>query len=250
MAAKAIRPRSGLQPGVVQRHERRHAGSKDHVASHEAVKRIPRPEQRPQSGPAAPSRALSSAPTRSTHSAATAPSAASPAPPAALSAAQTQQRPAPCISTHVAIRCPQSTTSSANNSAGHVTSHTTNQEHATSGPAPSAAFSAHRAASFAPPAAPTECLPSAHRTPPAAPTAAPTAAPISSPQPRPQQRQPRRIRGHPPRYERHQERPTISTAAHQPHSPSANGSASRNHIGQPVPHVSSTCRAPSAQSRH
>nr|XP_036677764.1 serine/arginine repetitive matrix protein 1-like [Drosophila suzukii] len=29
MAAKAIRPRSGLQPGVVQRHERRHAGSKD-----------------------------------------------------------------------------------------------------------------------------------------------------------------------------------------------------------------------------
>ncbi|XP_037731307.1 extensin-like, partial [Drosophila subpulchrella] len=54
---------------------------------------------------------------------------------------------------------------------------------------------------------------------------------------------------HPPRYERHQERPTISAAAHQPHSPSANGSASRNHIGQPVPHVSSTCRAPSAKSR-
>ncbi|XP_037727936.1 mucin-1-like [Drosophila subpulchrella] len=51
MAEKAT---SGLQPGVAQRHERRHAGSKDQVASHEAVKRIPRPEQRPQSGPAAP----------------------------------------------------------------------------------------------------------------------------------------------------------------------------------------------------
>jgi len=29
MAEKATRPRSGLQPGVAQRHERRHAGSKE-----------------------------------------------------------------------------------------------------------------------------------------------------------------------------------------------------------------------------
>jgi len=29
IAEKATRPRSGLQPGVVQRHERRHAGSKE-----------------------------------------------------------------------------------------------------------------------------------------------------------------------------------------------------------------------------
>ncbi|XP_070854709.1 5E5 antigen-like [Drosophila suzukii] len=131
-----FKPRSGLQHGVVQRHERRHAGSKDHVVSHEAVKRILRPVQRPQSGPGAPNKrpaigvssppaAPTHVPTRSTHSAATAPSAASPAPPAAPSAAQTQQRSAPCSATHVAIRCPQSATCSAN-SAGHVvTSHTT-----------------------------------------------------------------------------------------------------------------------------
>ncbi|XP_037731364.1 early nodulin-75-like [Drosophila subpulchrella] len=122
----------------------------------------------------------------------------------------------------------------------------------------------------------------AHRAPPAAPTAAPTTAPDTwSPatqraSPGARNERPRALSGvicttssthrvptecppsatssahqqHPPRYKRHQERPTISAAAHQPHSPSANGSASRNHIGQPVPHVSSTCRAPSAQSRH
>nr|XP_036677575.1 uncharacterized protein DKFZp434B061-like [Drosophila suzukii] len=44
---------------------------------------------------------------------------------------------------------------------GHQPHNERHQERATSGPAPSAAFSAHRAASFAPPAAPTECPPSA-----------------------------------------------------------------------------------------
>ncbi|XP_037727917.1 nischarin-like [Drosophila subpulchrella] len=45
MAEKATRPRSGLQPGVAQRHERRHAGSKD---AHRAA------QQRPTSGVSAP----------------------------------------------------------------------------------------------------------------------------------------------------------------------------------------------------
>ncbi|XP_037731332.1 proline-rich protein 36-like [Drosophila subpulchrella] len=210
-----------------------------HVASHEAVKRISRPEQCPQrqqrpvaptaaptapdtwspatqraspgarnerplalssvqrssGGVSAPPAAPTHVPTRSTHSAATAPSAASPAPPAALSAAQTQQRPAPCSATHVAIRCPQSGHLALHS--GHRASRPTNAYHRppTAPPAapyerlppsaikqgdssanraasaPSAAFSAHRAA-LVPNRRPQQRQPSANHR-------APSGAPIS-----------------------------------------------------------------------
>jgi len=214
------------------------------VASHEAVKRISRPEQRPQrqqrpvaptEAPTAPdtwSPATQQGVTRSTHSAATAPSAASPAPPAALLTAQTQQRPAPYSATHVAIRCPQS---------GHLALH-----------------SAQRAPSTAPNERPPQRPTSAHRAS-SVPTAANSsalsgiraqrkvlrAATTERHQAGQQQCQPsahhtdQRCRATGSAYPRvHQERPTISAAAHQPRSPSAIRSAS----------LSSAHRAASAPS--
>nr|XP_036677389.1 translation initiation factor IF-2-like [Drosophila suzukii] len=215
-----------------------------HVVSHKAVKRIPRPEQRPQSGPAAPNKrpvigvsappaAPTHVPTRSTHSAGTAPSAASPAPPAAPSAAQTQQRPAPCSATHVAIRYPQSATSSANSSAnraGHVvTSHTT-----------SVTRSAQRAA-------PRPQQRSAsigrrhlhHRAPPAAPTAASSAA--SAPNAQPHERlPPSAIKQGNSRAHRALTTP-ISAAAHQPRHGKR---PPRAHQECPTGGISSANRAP------
>ncbi|XP_037731280.1 translation initiation factor IF-2-like [Drosophila subpulchrella] len=264
-----------------------------HVASHEAVKRIPRPEQRPQKAapqrPAAPSaaptqrshqehaqrghRALSSVTRAASRGISSADPAASRAaqchprghqvpteryqqrpsatPPTGSTGASTWSSLAPADSTHSALSSVQRPSIGERQPAAPTTAPDT-WSPATQRASPGARNERPRAlSSVQRPSGGVFCtISSTHRAPPAAPTAAPIAAPISSAQPRPQQRQTRRIRGHPPRYERHQERPTISTAAHQPHSPSANGSASRNHIGQPVPHVSSICRAPSAQSRH
>nr|XP_036677851.1 translation initiation factor IF-2-like [Drosophila suzukii] len=246
MAEKATRPRSGLQPGVAQRHERRHAGSKDtdnrdqtECDAHRAA------QQRPTSAQRAASvhhqrhpRVYQERPTISA-------AAHQPRSPSAIRSAN-QPRPQSAKPCHEQYqRHPQQCQPSAIRSANLSSAHR-------AASAPSVAFSAHQqrpssgvSAQQAPSAAPTERQSPRPQQRPAAPSAAPTApdtwslATLRAPPgarnerpPRPQQRPPRR----------------------QQRRPRGNGSASRNHIGQPLPHVSSTCRAPlvapSAQSRH
>ncbi|XP_070855073.1 serine/arginine repetitive matrix protein 1-like [Drosophila suzukii] len=203
-----------------------------HVASHEAVKRIPRPEQRPQSGPVAPSerrqcttsgthprahqehaqrdhRALSSV-TRA------ASRVISSADPAASRAVQCHPRghqvPTERHQQRQQQRQPRRTR-------GHQPHNERHQELATS---------AHRAASFAPPAAPTERhqqRPQRHPRPTHSPTSGYHRAPSSRATAVPTERSPHRSA-------------LPRAAAHQPRSPSAIRSAS----------LSSAHRAASAPS--
>ncbi|XP_070854181.1 serine/arginine repetitive matrix protein 1-like [Drosophila suzukii] len=150
----------GFQSPVAQKTVSRH------IAFHEAVKRIPRPEQRPQSGPAAPSERRQCT-TSGTHSRAhqehaqrghralssvtrAASRVISSADPAASRAVQCHPRghqvPTERHQQRQQQRQPRRTR-------GHQPHNERHQERATSGPAPSAAFSVHRAASFAPPSA-------------------------------------------------------------------------------------------------
>ncbi|XP_037728024.1 proteoglycan 4-like, partial [Drosophila subpulchrella] len=227
MAVKATRPRSGLQPGVVQRHERRHAGSKNHVASHEAVKRISRPEQRPQrqQRPVAPTAAP------------TAPDTWSPTTQRASPGAR-NERPAPCSATHVIHRSVHCVFTSACRQ--HPPRH--QQRPLTCSPAapikhsPSATSSANRASSV-PTAANSSALSGirAQRT---APRAATTERHQAGQQPCPPSAH------HTDQRCRASGAPRDAPTTCSPGAP--NDQRRRNHIGQPLPHVNSTCRAPAA----
>ncbi|XP_037727950.1 vegetative cell wall protein gp1-like [Drosophila subpulchrella] len=273
MAEEATRPRSGLQPEVAQRHERRHAGSKEslqfgarpaHTApraapterpssaqqapserrqcttsgTHPALPpgartaRPPRPQQRhPRRQPRYQQRRPSSVPRRAVPP--TWPSGAHRAPPAAPTTAPDTWSPATQRASPGARNERARALSSVQRPSGGVICTTS---------------STHRVPTECPPSATSSAHSSAHQQRPAAPSAAPT-APTA-----PDTWSLATLRAPPgPRNER-PPRPQQRPSRRQQRRPRGNGSASRNHIGPPLPHVSSTCRAPlvapSAQSRH